>query len=582
MSQGTWSLQFGAQGKRQMEFTVWAPNVEHITVVSEDEKRCLHLEKGESGIHHGRSGDFSTGSSYFYKLPDGLRVPDPVSRFLPQGVHGPTAIIDPHFFSWTDHSWQGLNQRDLVIYELHVGTFSKRGTFEALTEKLDYFLELGINAIELMPIAQFPGKRNWGYDGVSPYAVQNSYGEPDSLKAFIDAAHSARIAVILDVVYNHLGPEGNYLPRFAPYFTDKYATPWGKALNFDGPHSDYVRNYFISNALYWLSEYHFDGLRLDAVHAICDFSAYPFLEELKDSVATLSKATGRQYHLIAESDDNNPRLLESKEKGGYGLEAQWSDDFHHAVHAFLTEERGGYYVDYGKLEHITRALNNNFVYDGLYSEYRKRKHGRKASHLRPEQFVVAIQNHDQVGNRALGERLSTLVQPEDLKLATYLLLLSPFVPLIFMGEEYGEENPFLYFVDHGDEELIEAVRKGRKREFASFDWGERELPDAAAETTFERCTLEIPPESELRDLYKELIRLRKSLDLSAPRKAHAQGELLTLQYEERFLILLNFSSEDVSFSLPEGSWKQLLGEASGQNLPGKGASVLRNTERTEV
>ncbi|MBE0556970.1 MAG: malto-oligosyltrehalose trehalohydrolase, partial [Proteobacteria bacterium] len=427
--------------------------------------------------------DLQAGAKYWYRLNGTSLRPDPASHAQPDGVHGPSQIVDHRSFRWSDRTWKGIPLERLVIYELHVGTFTPEGTFEAIVPRLAELHSSGITAIELMPLAQFPGHRNWGYDGTYPYAVQNTYGGAQELKILVDACHRMGLAVILDVVYNHLGPEGNYLREYAPYFTDQYRTPWGMAVNFDGPHSREVRAYFIQNALHWLGNYHIDGLRLDAVHAIYDQSAIPFLRQLSEDVGRFRKETGRNCHLIAESDLNDPRMIRPPELGGFGMDAQWSDDFHHSMHALLTGERAGYYADFGGIHHLATALGEGFVYTGQYSHYRKRIHGDSVLDRPPAQLVIACQTHDQVGNRKHGDRLSTLVSFEALKASRALHLLSPYIPLLFMGEEYAEERPFLYFVSHTDEALIEAVRKGRREEFAGFQW-DSNLPDPQDPETF--------------------------------------------------------------------------------------------------
>jgi maltooligosyltrehalose trehalohydrolase len=402
---------------------------------------------------------------------------------------------------------------DYVIYELHVGTFTDAGTFDAVVPHLAALRSLGVTAIELMPVAQFPGSRNWGYDGTYMYAPQNSYGGPEGLRRLVDAAHAAGLAVVLDVVYNHLGPEGNYLDAFAPYFTDVYRTPWGRAVNYDGPHSDEVRRYVIDNALYWITEYHIDALRLDAIHGIYDFGAEHVLAGMTRAVHDRASASGRTVCLIAESDLNDPRVVRSRDEHGLGFDAQWSDDLHHAVHAALTGENSGYYVDFGGVAAVAEALAVPFVRAGKYSRHRRRTHGKAATGISRDHFVVCIQNHDQIGNRAAGDRLATLLSPARLRLAAALLLLSPYVPLMFMGEEYAETRPFNYFVSHGDAALVEAVRKGRRAEFATFGWGDS-IPDPASEATFaasrlDRAVATEPRHAAVLALYRDLLSLRR-------------------------------------------------------------------------
>ncbi|HEX2220227.1 MAG TPA: malto-oligosyltrehalose trehalohydrolase, partial [Gemmatimonadales bacterium] len=432
----------------------------------------------------------------------------------PAGVHGPTRVVDPAAFRWSDQGWRGLETADLVIYELHVGTFTGAGTFDGAIERLPELRELGVTAVEIMPVSEFPGSRNWGYDGVSPYAVQSTYGGPDGLKRLVDAAHRAGLAVLLDVVYNHLGPEGNYLGEFGPYFSDRYRTAWGEGLNLDGPDSDEVRRYVVDNAVYWVTEYHLDGLRLDAVDRIVDLSPVHIAEELGAAVHAQGEALGRRTLVIAEIDANDPKWVRSRDLGGYGMDAHWSDDFHHSVHVALTGERSGYYADFVEPGAVAKVMRQRYVNDGRYSPHRRRRHGRPALGVPTDRFVVAIQNHDQTGNRARGERLASLVTPEALRLAAALLLLSPYVPLLFMGEEHGETNPFLYFVSHGDPALVEAVRKGRREEFASFGWT-GEVPDPQAEETFEASRPrwergESGSGARMRALYRELLRLRRA------------------------------------------------------------------------
>lgn len=403
-------------GGGRCQFRVWAPFVNRMAVhIVSPEERAVPLSR-EGGYHQGVIEGIHPGAQYFYSLDGGKDRPDPASRLQPKGVHGPSQIISPRF-SWEDEGWSGLPLKDYVLYELHVGTYTRSGTFDAVLSHLDDLKDLGITALEIMPVAQFPGGRNWGYDGVYPFAAQNSYGGPEGLKELVNGCHKRGLALVLDAVYNHLGPEGNYLRDFGPYFTDRYRTPWGEAVNFDGPESDEVRRFFIDNALYWLTEFHIDALRIDAVHAILDFSARPFLQELAETIGMLGETLKRRVYLIAESDLNDNRVLRSPETGGFGLSAQWNDDFHHALHALLTGEKGGYYRDFGAVADLGKALKDGFVYDGKYSPYRRRRHGNSSREISRDRFVVFSQNHDQVGNRPFGERLSRLVSFEGLKLA---------------------------------------------------------------------------------------------------------------------------------------------------------------------
>ena len=524
------------------------------------------MKKMGSGHFVAELANLSDGAKYFFRFEDGRERPDPASRFQPDGVHGPSEVVDLDEFEWSDASWRGHELQPAVFYELHVGTYTPEGTFEALIAHLADLKDLGITTIELMPVAQFPGARNWGYDGVQPYAVQNSYGGPRGLQKFVDAAHRAGLSVALDVVYNHLGPEGNYFNDYGPYFTEKYRTPWGSAINYDGPDSGDVRGFFINNALYWMEKFHIDMLRLDAVHGIFDFGARHFLAELQDSVDALAKRLGRKLFLIAESDLNDSRLLRSPSEGGYGLPAQWSDDFHHSLHTLLTGEGSGYYEDFGEIKHLAETMRKGWLYAGQYSQHRRRKHGSSASGLARSSFVVCIQNHDQVGNRARGDRLAELVDFESQKLAAGVTLLAPFIPLIFMGEEYGETAPFQYFTSHSDPRLIEAVRKGRREEFASFGW-QGEVPDPQEEPTFERSKLrhelkEREPHRTLRELYQELLQIRRKYDLAGSGRVEVFEEknsiTITAEHDGTALAaIFAFASQKTERSarLPEGSWK---------------------------
>ncbi|MEA2517853.1 MAG: maltooligosyltrehalose trehalohydrolase [Actinomycetota bacterium] len=492
------------------EIRVWAPNATQVELVG-NSGRVL-LDAGAGGWFSGRH----EGEDYAFSLDGGDPRPDPRSAWQPHGVNGPSRVVDHTVFEWHDGSWTGFPLSAAIVYELHVGTFTPEGTFESAIGKLDHLVSIGVNAVELMPVAEFPGARGWGYDGVDLFAPHNAYGGPDGLKQLIDACHGLGIAVIQDVVYNHLGPAGNYLREFGPYFTDRYGTPWGEAVNLDAHASTEVRDFLIENALSWLDEYHFDGLRLDAVHAIFDQSATHFLEELSTRVDELESRLGRTKWLIAESDLNDPRLVRSREAGGYGLDAQWSDDFHHALHALLTGETAGYYSDFGTIADVAKALNEAFVYDGKHSAFRGRVHGRSAEGLEGHRFLGYLQTHDQVGNRAMGERSSALMSHELLKVGAALVLTSPFVPMLFQGEEWGATTPFLYFTDHEDVQLGRAVSEGRRREFAAFGWRPGEIPDPQNPETFERSKLDWselddPRHADLLEWHRQLIRLRHEL-----------------------------------------------------------------------
>jgi maltooligosyltrehalose trehalohydrolase len=570
----------------QCLFTVWAPDVQTVTV---DLSGGLSapMSRDEWGYHTALMDNVGPGVTYQYRLDQSLARPDPASRYQPEGVHGPSQVVAPAF-PWTDEDWKGLSLDRYVIYELHVGTYTQAGTFDAVLGHLPYLKDLGITALEIMPVAQFPGDRNWGYDGVYPFAAQNTYGGPEGLKRLVDACHTHGLAVVLDVVYNHLGPEGNYLNDFGPYFTDLYKTPWGAALNFDGQDSDHVRRYFIENALYWLVDCHVDALRLDAVHAILDHSAFPFIEELGVAVREASTEAARPLHLIAESADNDARLTSPREKGGYGMDAQWNDDFHHALHTMLTGEKTGYYQDFGQLEQLAKAYREGFVNSGEYSPYLRRRHGTDSSALPGTNFVVCAQNHDQVGNRMLGERLGTLITFEARKLAAAALLLSPFPPLLFMGEEYGETAPFLYFVSHTDGTLVEAVRQGRAEEFTAFGWKERP-PDPQSEETFIRSKLNHSLRNEgehaaLLGFYRELLRMRREHPaLAALTKeqqrvyASPRERVLTLHRwsgRAQAYAVFHFGEEPrrVELPAPPGDWRRALDSADSP-WAGLGASA---------
>jgi maltooligosyltrehalose trehalohydrolase len=529
-----WTLRRGATlTATGVTFSVWAPSAQRVVV---------HVATGEAAGDHPMTpsaeeqGVFSAsvrgaraGDRYGYRVDDADPLPDPVSRSQPEGVHGLSEVVDPSAFEWLDDHWPGVSLQDYVIYELHVGTFTPEGTFDAAAARLPELLALGVTAIELMPVAEFPGGRNWGYDGVDIYAPHHAYGGAEGLKRLVNAAHAVGLGVVLDVVYNHVGPEGNYLDRFGPYFTEVYRTPWGRAVNYDGKGSDGVRRWAHDNALYWISEYHVDALRLDAVHGIYDFGALAFLEELSDEVHELGRRLGRKVQLMAESDLNDPRLVRPPEQGGYGVDAQWSDDFHHTVHALLTGERAGYYVDFQGITTIADIYREPFFYARRYSRHRGRTHGRSAAGVPRQRFIVCSQNHDQVGNRAFGVRLAALVPPERARVAAAIVLLSPYLPLLFMGEEYGETAPFLYFIEHGDPALVQSVREGRMKEFEEI--GRQALRiDPQSEETFQRSKLDWSRRtsdsgSAMLRLYTDLLALRREEPAMRPGAsvAHVQG-----------------------------------------------------------
>jgi maltooligosyltrehalose trehalohydrolase len=557
------------------EFRVWAPDHERVALSLVESGATLTLDDLGDGYWATITSEAPAGTRYRYLIDDD-HYADPASLFQPEGVHGPSQVVDLAAYAWSDDPYRQRPLWDHVIYELHVGTFSSAGTFDGALEYLDSLLDVGVSAVEIMPVAQFPGLRNWGYDGVFPFAVQNSYGGPLAFQRFVDACHQRGLAVILDVVYNHLGPEGNILSRFAPYFSDRYRTPWGDALNFDGEDSNEVRDYFWRNARQWFENFHVDALRLDAIHSIADQSAIPFVAELAQRSHDLAQELGQRCDLIAESAANDPRVVTPLSEGGCGMDAQWNDDFHHALHVAMTGERTGYYVDYCGVGDLARALDEGFVLQDTQSTFRRRRHGAPSGHLPPERFVVFSQNHDQIGNRPLGNRLITTISPEQYGLVAALVILSPNVPMLFMGEEYGERAPFPYFVDHSDPALIDAVQVGRAQEFKDIA-SASELFDPSDPATFDAARLDHsllaePTHRELFDHYRRLIALRRSTPAlrrssRSRARAWAEGNLICLvrsHHDGDVVILYNVGPSKESASLPaHGSWRDLV-ETSGR------------------
>jgi maltooligosyltrehalose trehalohydrolase len=503
-------------------FEVWVPEK---TVKLRIDGQDLDMERGEHGWWRRDVPEAGPGTDYSFVLPDHeTPLPDPRSKWQPEGVHGPSRVYDHSAYPWSDGSWTGRQLPGSVLYEMHVGTFTSEGTFDAAVERLDHLVDLGVDMVELLPVNAFNGEHNWGYDGACWFAPHEAYGGPDGLKRLVDAAHRKGLGVVLDVVYNHFGPSGAYAPMFAPYLNASGSNPWGAAINLDGPMSDEVRRYIIDSAVGWLRDYHVDGLRLDAVHAFVDASAINLLEQMAVEVESLSTHLGRPLSLIAESDLNDPKLITPREAGGYGLQAQWDDDVHHALHALLTGERQGYYGDFGSLDCLESVLEDAFFHAGTWSSFRRRHHGRPVDrHTTPgHRFVAYLQNHDQIGNRAFGDRLSASLSPGLLKVGATLLLTSAFTPMLFMGEEWGASSPWQFFTSHPEPELAAAVRSGRRREFGSHGWAGTEVPDPQDPATFERSKLDWsevgkPGHAGILDVYRRLIALRRSrADLSDP------------------------------------------------------------------
>jgi maltooligosyltrehalose trehalohydrolase len=507
---GRWGAVANSDGS--VVWRVWAPNASRVDLVLIDGGRRRSVPMGPEGegyFRHAEAG-VPEGQRYAYRLNNGPERPDPCSRWQPDGVHRPSAVLYPERFAWTDRNWKGVPRADLVFYELHVGTFTPEGTFDAVIPRLEALRQLGVTAIELMPVAQFPGGRNWGYDGVHLFAAQNSYGGPHGLWRLVDACHAHGLAVFLDVVYNHFGPEGNYAQEFGPFYSDRYRTPWGPAFNYDGPGSDPVRAFVRDNVRHWIEDFHMDGLRLDAVHAMIDTRPRHILREIQEAAEGTARH-GWPVHVIAESLQNDVRMVLPPERGGYGLDAEWDEDFHHALLACLTGEQHGKYVDFGPTQHLPRVLERTFVLAGGYSRHRRRSWGGPAGDVPGDRFVIGVQNHDHVGNRARGERLAALLPPEGQRLAASLMLLAPYLPLLFMGEEYGETNPFVFFCSFGDGGLIENVRRGRRRDYAL----QGDIPDPQSPSSFEASRLswswpEGTPRAGLRRLYRDLLAARRA------------------------------------------------------------------------
>ncbi|MBB5345434.1 malto-oligosyltrehalose trehalohydrolase [Tunturibacter empetritectus] len=577
------------------EFTVWAPVASKVGVKVGDVTYPLN-GPDEHGWWRASVEPARPGTDYGFVIGDDPKAwPDPRSEWQPNGVHGLSRLYDHGAFQWNDRAWSAPALSHAVIYELHVGTFTPQGTFDSAIEKLGYLVELGITHVELMPVAAFPGGHGWGYDGAALFAVTEQYGGPDGLKRLVAACHARGLAALLDVVYNHFGPVGNYSGKYGPYITERHHTPWGGAINFEGEGSDEVRRFFCDNALMWMREYHIDGLRLDAVHEYVDRSAVHFMEQLSSEVKALSAKLGRRLVLIAESDLNDPRVVTPAQSGGYGMDAQWSDDFHHSLFTVLTleEEGKGYYSDFGTLEKLAKALTKNFVQDGSYSQYRRRSHGRPADDLSPHLFLGYIQNHDQVGNRAVGDRVDQTVGFDRAKVAAAIVMTAPFVPMIFQGEEYAASTPFLYFADHEDPEMAKAVKNGRRSEFAAFGWKPEDIPDPEKVETFLRSKLNWEEvhegrHEEMLDWYRRLIQLRRgSVALNDGAVGHVRA---SFDERRRWLIfergvvtvMCNLGAERVE--LPHSRRMQLLLASKAEvvvkdgsvELPGDSAAILSN------
>jgi maltooligosyltrehalose trehalohydrolase len=548
-------------GDDRTRFVVWAPTATTLDVTIGVRHQSLH-RTGEYWM--GEVDGVEHGDRYRYVIDGGEELADPASRWQPDGVHGPSAVVDDSVFRWHDDAWSGVALADTVLYEMHVGTFTDEGTFDAAIRHLPRLQALGITTIEIMPVAAFPGTRNWGYDGVFPFAVQHSYGGPEGLARFADAAHRFGLGVVLDVVYNHMGPEGNVLARYGPYFTDQYRTPWGDAMNVAGAGSDHVRRYFIENAVGWIRDFHLDGLRLDAVHAIFDPTPTPFVEELTAAVHTAADQLGRTALVTIESSANDPRIVRSTEDRGWGCDAVWDDDVHHALRVALTGDQHEYYANYAGAVDVAKAWERRWVYSGQYSAGFDRRHGAPADDIDHRHFIVFGTNHDHVGNTPAGARMLADADPDDPRhrLAAAAILLSPFTPMLFMGEEYGDTAPFPYFVDHGDEALIEAVRDGRQREFSGADWS-GPVADPADPATFAGAVLdatltEREPHRSRLAMYTELLRVRREhpvvTDPNAQQHASIVGNMFSVIRSigtTSASLVFNFSADVVDHPAPD-------------------------------
>jgi maltooligosyltrehalose trehalohydrolase len=563
-------------------FEVWVPEK---TVRLRIDGQDHDMERDEDGWWRADVPSAGPGTDYAYVLSDhDTALPDPRSRWQPDGVHGPSRVYDHASFPWSDDAWTGRQLPGSVLYEMHVGTFTAEGTFDAATQRLDHLVDLGVDLVELLPVNAFNGEYNWGYDGVCWFAPHEAYGGPDGLKRFVDACHGKGLGVVLDVVYNHFGPSGAYAPMFGPYLNDAANNPWGSAVNLDGPRSDEVRRYIVDSVLAWLRDYHVDGLRLDAVHAFADHTAIHLLEQMAVEVESLSVHLGRPLSLIAESDLNDPTLITPREAGGYGLHAQWDDDVHHALHALLTGERQGYYGDFGSLECLRTVLEGAFFHAGTWSSFRQRVHGRPVNRrtIPGHRFVAYLQDHDQVGNRALGDRLSATVSPGLLKVGATLLFTSPFTPMLFMGEEWAASNPWQFFTSHPEPELAAAVRSGRRREFASHGWAETDVPDPQDPATFERSKLDWsevtkPGHAEILDLYKRLIAVRRGRpELSDPRLDRVE-----VRHGDRYVVMRRGRCT-VAVNLAPAPQTVSLGAVPGKVLVATEPGVVLQRDRVEL